>query len=56
MLKKDLHKMGSENAHECSQNAENGFGFNFIERCHKDDGEFFNHVSLVTGVKLGFHL
>jgi hypothetical protein len=48
--------MGFENALWCSYNAENGFGHNFKERRHKDDVEFFNQITLVTGVKLGFHL
>jgi hypothetical protein len=43
--------MGSENAHGCPQNSENGFGFNFdfLERCHKDGVEFLNHTVRVTG-------
>jgi hypothetical protein len=31
-----LCKLGSENAHRCAQNAENGFGFDFFKRYHKD--------------------
>jgi hypothetical protein len=42
-----LRKTGSENAHGCSQNAENGFGFDFLEQYHKDGDEFLNHI--VTG-------
>jgi hypothetical protein len=41
--------MGSENLHGCAQNAENGFGFGFLERYHKDGGEFLNHIVRVTG-------
>jgi hypothetical protein len=42
--------MGSENAHGCAQNAENGFNFDFfLERCHKDGDEFLNHIVRVTG-------
>jgi hypothetical protein len=41
--------MGSENAHGCAQNAENGFGFDFfLERYHKDGDEFLNHIVQVT--------
>jgi hypothetical protein len=29
--------MGSENAHGSAKIAENGFGFDFLERHHKDD-------------------
>jgi hypothetical protein len=35
--------MGSENAHGSAQNAENGFGFDFLERYHKDGDEFLSH-------------
>jgi hypothetical protein len=46
-----LNKMGSENAHECTQKTENDFGFDFdyLERYHKDDDEFLNHIVLVPG-------
>jgi hypothetical protein len=41
--------MGSENAHGCAQNAENGFGFDFsFERYHKHGDEFLNHIVRVT--------
>jgi hypothetical protein len=40
--------MSSENAHGCTQNAENGFGFDFLERYHKDSDEFLNHIMWVT--------
>jgi transposase len=42
--------MGSENAHGCAQNAENGFGFDFdfLERYHKDGDEFVSHIVRVT--------
>jgi hypothetical protein len=39
--------MGSENAYECVQNAENGFGFDLFRRYHKGGDEFLNHI--VTG-------
>jgi hypothetical protein len=41
--------MDSENAHECAQNAENDFGFDFLEWCHKDRVEFLNHTVRITG-------
>jgi hypothetical protein len=41
--------MDCENAPRCTQNTENGFGFGFLERYHKDGHEFFNHI--VTGGK-----
>jgi hypothetical protein len=45
--------MGSENAHGCAQNAENSFGFVdfFLERYHKDDEEFLNHIVRVRVMK-----
>jgi hypothetical protein len=43
--------MGSENAHGCTQNAENGFAFDFLEQYHKDGDEFLNHNVRVTGDK-----
>jgi histone-lysine N-methyltransferase SETMAR len=43
--------MGSENAHGCAQNAENVFGFDFLERYHKDGDEFLNHIVQVIGDK-----
>jgi hypothetical protein len=48
--------MGSENAHRCAQNAENGFGFDFLERHHKDGDEFLNHILRVTGDEQLVHL
>jgi hypothetical protein len=27
----------------------NGFGFDVLERCHKDGNEFLNHIVQVTG-------
>jgi hypothetical protein len=39
--------MGSENANSCAQNAENGFGFEFLGQYHKGGDEFLNHN--VTG-------
>jgi hypothetical protein len=41
--------MGSENAHGCSQNAENGVGFYFLEPYDKCGDEFLNHIVRVTG-------
>jgi hypothetical protein len=41
--------MASENADWCSQNTENGFIFDFLERYHKDGNEFLNHIVQVTG-------
>jgi hypothetical protein len=41
--------MCSENAHGCSQNAENCFGFGFLERHHKAGDEFLNHIVRVKG-------
>jgi hypothetical protein len=41
--------MGSENAHGCAQNAENGLGFDFLEQYHKYGDEFLNHIVRVTG-------
>jgi hypothetical protein len=36
------------NTDEYAQNAENVFGFDFLERYHKDGDEFFNYVVSVT--------
>jgi hypothetical protein len=36
MLSQVLRKLGTENAHRCAPKAENGFGFDFLERYHKD--------------------
>jgi hypothetical protein len=42
--------MGSENAYECAQNAENCFGCDFLlERYHEGGDEFLNHIVRVTG-------
>jgi hypothetical protein len=41
--------MGSANAHGCAQNAENCFGFDFLQQFHKDGDEFLNHIVRVTG-------
>jgi hypothetical protein len=30
-------------------NAENGFGFDFLERYHKDGDAFLNHIIRITG-------
>jgi hypothetical protein len=32
-----------------SINTENGFSSDFLERYHKDDDEFLNHIVRVTG-------
>jgi hypothetical protein len=40
--------MGSKNIHKCSQNAENGFGFDFLEQYHKGGNEFLSHIVRVT--------
>jgi hypothetical protein len=44
-----LRKIGSENAYWCAQNAENGFGFDILERYHKEGDEFLSHIARVTG-------
>jgi hypothetical protein len=41
--------MGSGNGHGCAQNAENGFGFDFLVRYPKDGDEFLNQIVRVTG-------
>jgi hypothetical protein len=41
--------MGSENAHRCTQKADNVFGFDFLERYHKNGDEFLKHIVRVTG-------
>jgi hypothetical protein len=48
-LSQVLCKMGSKNAHRCTENAENGISFDFFERYHKDVYEFLSHIVLVTG-------
>jgi DNA-binding FadR family transcriptional regulator len=45
--------MGSENAHGCAQDAENGFGFNILERYLKYDDEFLSHIARVAGNETG---
>jgi hypothetical protein len=42
-----LCKIVSENPDGCAQNAENSFGFDFLERYHKNGDEFLSHI--VTG-------
>jgi hypothetical protein len=44
-----LGKIGSENAHGCTQNAGNDFSSDFLERYHKDGDEFLSHIVQVTG-------
>jgi hypothetical protein len=41
--------MGSENALECAQKPENGFGFYFLGQYHKDGDELLIHIVRVTG-------
>jgi hypothetical protein len=48
--------MGSENSHACAQNAENGFGFDSLERYHKDGDEFLDHVYEKQVMEPRFHL
>jgi hypothetical protein len=48
-LSQVLRNVGSENAHGCAQNAENGFSFDILEWYHKDCNEFFSHIIRVTG-------
>jgi hypothetical protein len=48
-LSQVLRKIGYENAHGCAQNAENGFGFDFLERDHKDGDEFLIHTVQEAG-------
>jgi hypothetical protein len=43
-----LHKIGSENAHGCAQNVENGFDYDFLERYHKDGDEILIHIVRIT--------
>jgi hypothetical protein len=40
--------MGSEDAHGCAQNSENGFGFDFLQQYHKDSNDYLNHIVQVT--------
>jgi macrodomain Ter protein organizer (MatP/YcbG family) len=40
--------MDSGNSDGNAQNAENGFGFHFLERYHKDGDEFLNYIVRVT--------
>jgi hypothetical protein len=41
-----LCKIGFENSHGCTQNAENGFSFDFefLEHYHKDGNEFLSRI------------
>jgi hypothetical protein len=48
MLLQVLRKMGSENAHECAQNAENGFGFESFRAIPQDDDDILNQIVRVT--------
>jgi hypothetical protein len=40
---------GFQDSHGCAQNAENDFGFQFLERRYKDDAEFLNNIARVIG-------
>jgi hypothetical protein len=44
--------MGSENAHECAQNAENDFGLDFLERKRKEGDEILSHTIRIKGDKI----
>jgi hypothetical protein len=48
-LSQGMHKMGSENAHGCTQRAQNFFSFDFLERYHTGGDEFLNHIVQLTG-------
>jgi hypothetical protein len=41
--------MGSENVHGYAQKTETSFGFDCLERNHKDGDEIPNHILRVTG-------
>jgi spore coat polysaccharide biosynthesis protein SpsF (cytidylyltransferase family) len=41
--------MFSENPHGWAQNAENGLGFDVLQRYRKDGDEFLSHIIRVTG-------
>jgi hypothetical protein len=41
--------MGSENAHGCAHNADIDFGFDFLERYHKDGNGLLSLILRVTG-------
>jgi hypothetical protein len=49
MLSQVLRKMGSKDAHGCSHNAENSFGFDIVLQYHKYGKEFLSHIVWVTG-------
>jgi hypothetical protein len=45
-----LHKIGSEDAHRCAQNANNVLWlYLFLERYHKDGDKFLSHIVQITG-------
>jgi hypothetical protein len=46
--------MGSENAHGCTQNTENGFGFEFLGQYRKHGDEFLNHIIICDEVSISF--
>jgi hypothetical protein len=56
MLSQVFRKVGSENAHRCAQNAENGFDFDFLEQYHKDGVNFSITSYEKQAMKPGFHL
>jgi hypothetical protein len=41
--------MTSKDAQRCAQNAENDFGFDFLQQYHKDGDEFLGHIVCVVG-------
>lgn len=45
-------KTGFGKAHGCAQNAENGFGFKFLDRNHKDGDEFLKYIVRVSSDKM----
>jgi hypothetical protein len=46
--------MSFKNAHRCTQNAENGFGFDFLGQYHKYGNDFLSHIIWVTSDKTWF--
>jgi hypothetical protein len=44
-----LSKIGFENVHGYTQNGRNNFGYDLLERYHKNGDEFLNHIVRVTG-------
>jgi hypothetical protein len=48
-------QMASENAHGCAQNADNGFGYDFLQQTHKY-GNKLDYVVRVTGDEINYLL